>query len=281
MSALARSVLGHPRARRLRGRLLGRRHMLPDFVILGAARSGTTYLLGHLNAHPNVLPGPHEPHFFDSHRYTLGLGWYRLRFPTLAERDARAASTGRSPLLTGESSPSYLADPHAPERLREALPDARLIVLLRDPTARAASHWNWCLRQCGETRSLAEAVEAELGAADRPPAIGPERPTRRNDPLIVRRGLYQEQLERWHGLFPREQLLVLQSERLFREPLAVMQEVWRHLGLPEQDALGRVMRNRNKPGTAYDEAVLERLRAFYRPHNERLAGYLGTPLDWG
>jgi hypothetical protein len=253
--------------------------MLPDFVILGAARSGTTYLLGHINAHPNVLDGAHEPHFFDSHRHAYGLGWYRLRFPTMAERDALAAS-GHSPVLTGESSPSYLADPDVPARVREALPDARLIVLLRDPTARAASHWNWCLRQCGETRSLADAVAAELDPPDRPPVLEAPRPSRPNDPLIVRRGLYQEQLERWHALFPREQLLVLQSERLFRDRLAVMHEVWRHLGLPEQESLGRVMRNRNKPGTPYDEAALERLREFYRPYNERLSAYLGMSLDW-
>lgn len=264
---------------RLRGRLLGGSHLLPDFLILGAARSGTTYLLGHLNAHPNVLPGPREPHFFDSHRYDYGLGWYRLRFPATSERDALRAS-GRRPALTGESSPSYLAEPEVPARVRAALPEARLIVLLRDPAARAASHWNWCLRQCGETRTFAEAVAAELGPADRPSALGHPRPVRSNDPLVVRRGLYQEQLERWHALFPREQLLVIQSERLFRDPLPVLAQVWAHLGLPEHAPAGRVMRNRNKPGTPYDEAVMTRLRDFYRPYDERLGAYLGMELDW-
>lgn len=276
----AERLVGRQRVRRLRGRLLGGRHLLPDFVIIGAARSGTTFLLGHLNAHPNVLRGPGEPHFFDSHRYAYGLDWYRLRFPTLAQRQEALAS-GLEPVLTGESSPSYLADPETPARLAAALPEVRLMVLLRDPAARAASHWNWSVRLGGEERSFAEAVAAELGRPHEAPSLREPSPRRPNDPLIVRRGLYQEQLVRWHAHVPQDRLMIIQSERLFREPPAVMREVWAYLGLPEQPRPGRVMKNRNKPGTPYDEATHERLREFYRPHNARLAEYLGVVLDWG
>ena len=112
MNASVERVLGRKGARQLRGRVLGRGHLLPDFVIIGAARSGTTHLLGQLNAHPNVLEGPAETHFFDTHRYTYGVGWYRLRFPAnRARRDAYAE--GLHPVLTGESSPSYLSHPNA------------------------------------------------------------------------------------------------------------------------------------------------------------------------
>ena len=277
--ATARRTLGRTGARRLRGHLLGRLHVAPDFVIIGAARSGTTHLLGQLNAHPNVLPGPREVHFFDTHRHTYGVGWYRTRFPR-ASSSRRAQKEGLSPVLTGESSPSYLAHPSVPARLARALPEARLIVLLRDPTARAASHWAWCLRQCGETRSLREAVEAEIGAPEDTAGLRIPADRRIGDPLVVRRGLYQPQLERWHAHVPRERLLVIQSEHWFKDPLATMQDVCAFLGLPSLDALPRVMRNRNKPHPPYDPDVLQRLRAFYRPHNQRLAEYLGMPLEW-
>lgn len=280
MTSVAERLLGRTRVRRLRGRVLGSRHVLPDFVIIGAARSGTTFLLGHLNAHPNVLQGPREAHFFDSHRYAYGTDWYRLRFPTHAQRE-RAVTSGLWPVLSGESSPSYLADARVPPRLAAALPDARLIVLLRDPVARAASHWAWCLRQCGETRSLAEAVAAELGPPGDEGGIRFPAHRRGNDPLIVRRGLYQEQLERWVAQVGRDRLLVLRSEHLFAEPLEAMRSVWDYLELPAQPALGRVMRNRNKPHPPYDPEALDRLRAFYRPYNERLSAWLGMPLDWG
>ena len=277
-AALERTV-GRRQARRIRGRLMGRGHLLPDFIIIGAARSGTTHLLGQLNAHPNVLEGPRETHFFDTHRHTYGLSWYRLRFPADKAR-RQAYAQGLRPVLTGESSPSYLSHPNAPARVARGVPEARLLVLLRDPAARAASHWAWCLRQCGEIRSFREAVEAEIGTPGDRNGIRIPAGKGVTDPLVVRRGIYQPQLERWLTHVPRERILVIQSERWFRDPPAVMSEVCDFLGLPRQDRLPRVMRNRNKPHEPVDPDVLARLREFYRPYNESLAEYLGMDLDW-
>jgi hypothetical protein len=278
-TAVLERALGRKQVRTIRGRLLGRSHLLPDFIIIGAARSGTTHLLGQLNAHPNVLEGPAETHFFDSHRYTYGLGWYRLRFPANKAR-RQAYRQGLHPVLTGESSPSYLAHPNAPARLARGVPGVKLLVLLRDPALRAASHWAWCLRQCGETRSFREAVEAEIGPPGDSRGIRIPPDKRVNDALVVRRGIYQPQLERWRTHFPDDQLLVLQSERWFRDPPGVLAEVCAFLGIPARDQLPRVMRNRNKPHEPFDAEVIERLRAFYKPYNEELADYLEMDLDW-
>jgi len=272
-------TLGRKQARRMRGQLLGRNHLLPDFIIIGAARSGTTHLLGQLNAHPNVLEGPTETHFFDTHRYTYGLGWYRLRFPANKAR-RNAYREGLHPVLAGESSPSYLSHPNVPARIARGVPQAKLLVLLRDPATRAASHWAWCLRQCGETRSFREAVEAEIGAPgdSRGLRIPPDK--RVSDPLVVRRGIYQRQLERWQTHFPEEQIMIIQSERWFRERRVVMGEVCDYLEIPRRDKLPRVMRNRNKPHDPFDQDVLAQLREFYRPYNDELAEYLDMELDW-
>ncbi len=278
-NAALQQAFGRKGARQMRGKLLGRTHLLPDFIIIGAARSGTTHLLGQLNAHPNVLEGPAETHFFDSHRYSYGLGWYRLRFPANKVR-REAHRQGLHPVLTGESSPSYLSYPNAPTRVARGVPRAKLLVLLRDPARRAASHWAWCLRQCGETRSFREAVEAELGAPGDTAGIRIPPHKRVNDPLVVRRGIYQPQLERWRTHFPDEQLMIIQSERWFRDRAGVMAEVCDFLEIPRRAELPRVMRNRNKPHEPFDEEVLARLREFYRPHNEELADYLGMELDW-
>jgi hypothetical protein len=278
-NAVIERALGRRTTRRLRGRLLGRSHLLPDFIIIGAARSGTTHLLGQLNAHPNVLEGPAETHFFDTHRHTYGLGWYRLRFP--ANKDRRAAyKAGLHPILTGESSPSYLAHPNVPARIARAVPHAKLLVLLRDPALRAASHWAWCLRQCGETRSFRDAVEAEIGPPGDDRGLRVPADRRPNDPLVVRRGIYQPQLERWRTHFADDRLMVIQSERWFSDAAGVMDEVCDFLGLPRRASLPRVMRNRNKPHEPFDEAVIAHLRDFYRPYNDELAEYLDMPLDW-
>jgi hypothetical protein len=277
-NALERTF-GRKGARQVRGRVLGRRHPLPNFIIIGAARSGTTHLLGQLNAHPNVLEGPAETHFFDTHRYTYGLGWYRLRFPAnRVRRDLYAQ--GLHPVLTGESSPSYLSHPNVPARIARGVPGVKLMVLLRDPALRAASHWAWCLRQCGETRSFREAVEAEIGVPGDTTGIRVPRDKRVSDPLVVRRGLYQPQLERWRTHFPDDQLMVIQSEHWFRDSLGVMAEVCDYLEIPPREELPRVMRNRNKPHDPFDEEVIARLRAFYRPYNAELADYLDMELDW-
>ena len=162
----------------------------------------------------------------------------------------------------------------------EACRTARLLVLLRDPAARAASHWAWCLRQCGETRSFREAIEAEIGSPGDASGLRIPADKRVSDPLVVRRGIYQPQLERWLTHFPREHILIVQSERWFRDPPAVMAEVCDFLELPRLRELPRVMRNRNKPHEPYDAEALARLREFYRPYNDRLAEYLGMDLDW-
>jgi hypothetical protein len=153
-------------------------------------------------------------------------------------------------------------------------------VLLRDPALRAASHWAWCLRQCGETRSFREAVEAEIGTRGDGGGIRVPRDRRLGDPLVVRRGIYQPQLERWRTHFPDDQLMVIQSERWFRDPPQVMEQVCDYLELPRLSQLPRVMRNRNKPHEPFDKTVLEELRDFYRPYNDALSEYLGMDLDW-
>ena len=154
-------------------------------------------------------------------------------------------------------------------------------MLLRDPALRAASHWAWCLRQCGETRSFREAVEAEIGPPGDDGGIRIPPDKRVNDPLVVRRGIYQPQLERWRTHFPDDQLMVIQSERWFRGPA---RRHGRGLRLPRASRgaseLPRVMRNRNKPHEPFDEEVIARLREFYRPYNEELAEYLDLDLDW-
>jgi len=277
--AVLERAFGRKGARQMRGRLLGRTHLLPDFIIIGAARSGTTNLLGQLNAHPNVIEGPAGTNFFDTRRYTYGLGWYRLRFATNKTR-REAYKEGLHPVLTGESSPSYLSHPNAPARVARGVPEVRLLVLLRDPAVRAASHWAWLQQQHGETRSFREVVEAEIGAPGDESGLRVPPDKLPNDPLVVRRGLYQAPLERWRTHFPDDRLMVIQSERFFRDPPGVMAEVCDYLEIPRREELPEVPRGAGKPHQSGDEETVARLREFYRPYNDELADELDMDLDW-
>src|SRR5688572_14326389 len=110
---------------------------LPDFLIVGAMRSGTTSLHKYLQAHPDVfVASGKEVHFFDR-RYGRGLDWYRSRFA--------GVTTER---VVGEATPAYMYDENAIARIAHDLPDARLIVVLRNPVDRAYSHY-WRNRSRG------------------------------------------------------------------------------------------------------------------------------------
>ena len=118
---------------------------MPDFLVLGTKRGGSTSAWRYLIQHPQVMPmvtrWEHlkSPHYFYWH-YDRGLDWYRGHFPSVAARHAAQRRLGRR-MITGESSPYYLFDPRVPARVARDLPEARFIVLLRDPVKRAYSHY--------------------------------------------------------------------------------------------------------------------------------------------
>src|SRR5579885_2674785 len=114
--------------------------LLPDFIIIGTQRGGTTSLYAYLGQHPQIAPAViKEVHFFDNN-YERGVGWYRTQFPFLIEKSI-AKNIGQQNFITGEASPYYLFHPHVPERAAKVVPGAKLIVLLRNPIDRAYSHY--------------------------------------------------------------------------------------------------------------------------------------------
>ena len=245
---------------------------LPDAMIIGAMKSGTSSLHYYLTQHPAVIaPLRKEVHYFDL-QYGKGERWYRANF-------GKAGQAG----LNLDSSPYYLFHPLAPQRAHALVPEAKLIVLLRDPVRRAYSHY-WHERDKKRERlSFEDAVAAEperVGDDEQRLARGEiEQSHAHQHCTYLARGRYAEQLERWLRLYPRERLLVLQFEDLGRAPMVTLHRTLEYLGLPP---LGRVkLEPRNarkyppiKPATA------ERLREYFAPHNAALEALLGEPVRW-
>src|SRR5204863_1938530 len=172
---------------------------LPDFLLIGGQRCGSTSLYTTLCGHPQVLAGAHkEPHFFDNH-HLRGEHFYRRLFPLRAHLRARRA-------ITGEATTHYLSHPAVPERVAAMLPDVRLIAILRDPVERAYSHYQLAHRNGRELLSFEEALAAEderlAGEEERLLAD----PTYRGEVYSVQcyrtRGLYLRQLEWWWQQVP-------------------------------------------------------------------------------
>ena len=252
---------------------------LPDFIIIGAQKCGTTFLYHLLCQHPYVDAATRkEVHYFDM-RFEKGIGWYRARFPRPREVEGRR-------VITGEASPYYLYHPHAARRAAEAVPQAKLIVLLRDPVDRAFSDYHDKVRQGGERLTFEEAIEAEESRlrGEREKMLADESYASRNYRAFsyLSRGIYVDQLQTWLEFFDREQMLVLKSEDMFSNTSDTLKRVLNFLNLPdwEPDTLP-VSETLNEGRYApIDPATQQRLRDYFEPHNQRLYAYLDTNLDW-
>ena len=244
---------------------------LPDFLILGAQKAGTTALYAYLRWHPDVTgPSFKEVSYFDRH-YAQSERWYRAHLPL------------RPQGLVGEASPSYLFHPLAPQRVVELLPDARLIALLRNPVERAVSHYQHEVALGREPLSFEEAIEQEdermRGELER---IRSE-PTYFSYPwwnyTYVARGRYADQLERWYASFPREQLLVLLTDELSADTGATYRRVLDFLGAAprELDSYPRIF---DRDYGDMDDAMRARLEAGFEEPNRRLEDLLERTLPW-
>ena len=218
---------------------------LPDFLGLGTQKGGTTTLHCLLGQHPDVyLPACKEVHFFDQN-YNAGEHWYRDRF-----QGAQPAQR------CGDITPFYLFHPDVPERIHQHLPNARLIVLLRDPVERAISQVFHAQRLGFEPLPVDEALAAEQGRL----ATGDAYSFQKHSYLS--RSLYLEQLDRYETIFPREQLLILRSEDLFSTPESVWQKLLSFLKLQPIDWPGAMPRANAGDGLGdrIDPALRQQLR---------------------
>jgi hypothetical protein len=219
-------------------------------VGVGTARSGTSWWDDLIHRHPEVsrAPGvPKEVHFFDERwRDELGEDDVAAYHAWFARPDGA---------LAGEWTPGYMLDPWTPRLLRRAAPEARLLVLLRDPVERFRSG-----------RTLAE-NRLTVGATPRAAANA-----------AFNRGIYADQLLRLWRAFPREQVLVLQYERCVRDARMELARTFRFLGLDpdaaeDVDAERRVNESRG-PKVSLEAWQERTLAERYAPENERLAALL-------
>ena len=257
--------------------------VLPEFLIIGAAKCGTTSLYNYLIQHPSVFASFNkEVHFFDYYHHK-GESWYRSHFPTQQQVKRREQQTGQH-CMTGESSPYYLAHPLSPERVKSLLPEVRLICMLRNPVDRAISSFYNQVRLGIEPLSdFEEAVQREDQRIE-----GHEQRLR-NDPSYssfahkyfsyVRRGCYAEQLENWYRIFPREQILVLQSEPFYADPGPYFKEVVQFIGLQPWEPKAYKVFNAGGGYGKMSDGLRSRLLDFYRPHNERLFEQIGKRFE--
>jgi hypothetical protein len=259
---------------------------LPDFLVIGTKRGGTTSLWRYLIQHPLVprlFPAwnTKTSHYFEDN-FTRGEAWYRSHFPTSRQRAALERRHG-GPAKAGEAAPLYMFHPLVASRVAELMPRARMIVLLRDPVERAYSHWKERRGEGVEPLGFAEALAAEESrtAGERERLIAePGYVSEAYDWYAYReRGCYLSHLQPWLSHFDRSQLLFLPSETFYRSPAESYARILDFIGLPPYRLPAYDVHN-DRPSKGMDESVRAELAAFYRPHNAALADRLGLTFDW-
>ncbi len=268
--------------RRLVRRNPGRGRLLPDFLIVGSMKCGTTSMHDWLIEHPFVAPAKKDIHFF-SVKYAQGADVYRSYFPYARDREAFAAEHGR-PFISGEATASYLADYWTPRRAAKLVPNARLIVCLRDPTDRSYSQYHYFRKWEKEPlESFEEAIASEEERLDGEEAREIRDPSYHSWQVYqwgyLRTSRYAEHIERWLAAFPREQLLFLEFEEVVAAPERALEQIHEHLNLPRHPG-GELPRLNAGSYEPMAEATRERLREYFRPHNERLYELTGIDFGW-
>ena len=266
------------------GRPLRRARMLPEFLIVGAERCGTTSLFDVLRQHPAVFNGTlprKEVHYFDN-KYNHGLGWYQCHFPLVARARLGARSAGAAPVAF-EATANYMFHPLAPERINRDLPGVRLLVLVRDPVERAYSAHAHQVGFGFETEPFERALELEdarLEGERKRIMADPGYESFSFDHHTYRaRGHYADQLDHLERIFGRDRIHVIDSGDFFAAPGPAYEQLLDFLDLPDCGQ-PRFTPQNARPRSPMPESLRDALEEHFRPHDERLAAWLGREPSW-
>lgn len=247
--------------------------LAPSFFVIGAQKAGTTTFFGHLCQHPEITsPLAKEIHFFeDPQNFSRGMNWYRSHFP-------------RGPGgITGEATPSFY-HPLVPRRVAAAYPDARLVLLARNPADRAFSHYQRQVRRGREELSFEDALASEQARIDddlRMLETDETWPASALRTYAYRyQGFYLRHVRSWLEVFPRSRLLVLPSEAYFRSPAETVAKTFEFLGLPPVSIDLPEVRNRWRHETSIAADTRRRLLQEYDQANNELYEFFGTDFGW-
>jgi len=281
-----RSILNtfiRPRSQAQLYRLLTYRvRTIPDFIIIGAQRSGTTSMFRCLMDHPCISPpSKKEIHFFDIN-YMKGTRWYQAQFPSKYLYTYHKLVHNHR-LVTGEASPYYIFHPLAAGRVQQFLPDVKIIAILRNPVDRAYSHYHHEVRLGIEKLPFEEAIACEEqrleGEMERLNSDSGYYSHNHQHYTYLSRGIYHHQILKWVNNFPGKNIMIICSEAFYSDPQTVLNQVCVFLDLPEY---------KWKPPRIYqkgDYSIMNPhtrkfLTEYFEPYNHELYEYMGIDFGW-
>lgn len=237
---------------------------LPDFLVIGAQRSGSTFLNDYLNINTSAEGSPiqKEVHYFDN-KFYKSLKWYARFFEDVDDENDK--------IKNYESSPYYLYHPAVPYRIKRSLPSIKAVAVLRDPVERSVSQYRW-MRQVGlENRDPVKAFRYDSKRIDW--EQNKDYLKKFEDPLYfdfdhihygyLRRSLYHIQIQRWLEYFDSSNIRIMSSSQLFKETEEVVERLAEFLGIEhhtsgQTGAINQNESNRNITVSSEARGIAER-----------------------
>ena len=248
--------------------------VLPDFIIIGTVRSGSTSLYYNICEHPSVVEAAYdEIGYFDSN-YHLGENWYRSMFPRKKQMEELEKKKGIS--ITGEDTPFYFWNEEAANRIKKYLPKVKLIVILRNPVDRAFSEFNNIKRDKKLDVDFETYFKEEIHELENSPRDISKFSERAS---IISRGIYVTQLEMWYEIFSKEQILILDTNDLMNKPDLIEKSVCKFLNLPEFYSK-KVFYEKKRSYEKMNSETRDKLIEFYQPYNENFYRLVNKKFDW-
>ena len=265
----------------LRYQILGRHYYgitstsraLPNFLIIGGVRCGTTSLYYNLCQHPSVEKAAYDEIGYFDDNYHLGLNWYRSMFPTKNRIEKIRKKTGNC--ITGEDTPFYIWNEDAIKRIKKSLQQIKLIVILRNPVDRAYSNYHLSVRKGNEKRSFNDAIRQDIKFIDLKNNNNEKLTNEDFKRSYVAKGLYYEQLLKWFNEFDEKQICIIFTENLKNNPVETMKTVFKFLELPNL-SIEKYEKQKMFNYKKMDEKIREELTEFYKENNKKLSELIKT-----
>lgn len=247
---------------------------LPDFLIIGAQKAGTTSLHHYLSQNVKIKAGVIKEAQFFNMNYVRGHQYYRSIFPFDDD------------FLTFDATPDYLDHPDVPELCHQLLPKAKLIIMMREPVSRAFSHFNFVQKydRFESELTFEQALAREEDRVNKALAM------RNSDPYTAARhlsnygykikGLYHQHICNWLKYYDKKRMLFIEFSEFVKNPQQSMDEVCEFLDIPPHQLKSAEIKNKTSYDNTLDTNTRDQLLEFYHPHNQKLYELIGEKYNW-
>jgi hypothetical protein len=254
--------------------------VLPDFIVIGVGRGGTTTLHHNLSKNPCLYSASYDEIGFFDENFHLGLNWYRSLFPTKFTKNKIIKNNKN--FLAYEVTPSYIRKPWTAKRIRKILPNVKLIAILRNPTDRTFSHYNMSINEGNNKNSFENTLNKNFKELEKSSSF--DKTSDEYFKTIVEhshiaRGFYAEQLKTWFNVFDKKQIHITSTENLSSNPNQTFSEIFNFLEIQDYK-LEKLENKRQGNYLPMSIDVRRKLLNYFKPYNEELFELIGKRFNW-